>query len=348
MDNSRYTCQVHLPGFGANKQALLANARVLIAGMGGLGCPVAQYLAAAGVGTLGLADGDTVQERNLNRQVLYGPGDVGQRKTTIAGEKLRLQNPEVGIRELPFYIAEHNASEAIADYDLVVDCTDNFTARYLLNDVCVSQQKPLVYGAVYQYEGHVAVWNVPTPQGATASYRDAFPEANEAAIPNCSDGGVLPTLTGIIGTMQANEVLKYITGIGDVAVNKLLIVDALSLATRSFKVKAHTQPARNAHEPSRVVNISWETYSQAPDTFTLIDVRTEDERQQYHIGGLHHSMELLLQGIYPPLVSTQHKVLFYCATGKRSLAAAQLYSAKYNCAAFTLEGGLATMLRTTV
>ncbi|MGZ3777964.1 MAG: HesA/MoeB/ThiF family protein, partial [Mucilaginibacter sp.] len=194
-DWTRYSCQIALPGFGEAAQQLLQHAKVLVVGAGGLGCPALQYLAAAGVGTIGVADYDTVSVSNLHRQILYHPSDAGQKKAIIACERLQLQNPGIKIIPLDIKITSDNVMNIIRQYDIVVDGTDNFETRYLLNDAVVLSGKPLIYGAIYQYEGQMAVWNVKNNDGTfSPNYRDLYPEVNAAQIPDCAEGGVIPTL----------------------------------------------------------------------------------------------------------------------------------------------------------
>ena len=159
-DLSRYSCQIALPGFGEAAQQQLNNAKVLIVGAGGLGCPAAQYLAAAGIGTLSIADNDVVSTSNLHRQVLFGPADSGQKKAIVAAGRLNQQNPGIKIIAHDHRVTSTNVMALVGQYDIVVDCTDNFETRYLLNDACVLSGIPLVYGAIYQFEGQVAVWNI--------------------------------------------------------------------------------------------------------------------------------------------------------------------------------------------
>src|SRR5882757_3411639 len=171
-DFTRYSCQIALPGFSERTQTLLQNAKVLVAGAGGLGCPAAQYLAAAGIGTLGIADFDTVSDSNLHRQVLYTPADNGQKKVVIACERLQKQNPGIKLVPHDVKITSQNVMELVFAYDIIVDGTDNFETRYLLNDAAVIAGRPVVYGAIYQFEGQAAVWNVKNIHGQSSpNYR---------------------------------------------------------------------------------------------------------------------------------------------------------------------------------
>lgn len=224
----RYQRQLILKGIGMEGQQKLSDARVLVIGAGGLGCPVLQYLAAAGIGHLGIADDDTISLSNLNRQILFGQEDTGKFKAEVAAEKIRLLNNLVNV---VVYRERWNASLSIqyfGDYDIIVDATDNFASRYMINDGCALMQKSLVFGAVSQFEGQVAVFNAER-EGETLSYRDLFPvPPKEGEVMNCMEGGVLGVLPGIIGVMQATEVIKVVCGIGDVLTNTMLTYNALS------------------------------------------------------------------------------------------------------------------------
>lgn len=235
----RYQRQITLQGFGIEAQEKLTNAKVLVIGAGGLGCPVLQYLVAAGVGTIGIVDKDQVALSNLNRQVLFGQADVGQNKANVAAVKLSALNDLVKIATY-----QQNCDQAFAivhfpNYDIIVDATDNFATRYLINDACVLLDKPLVFGAVSQYEGQVAVFNV--MKGAHAlSYRDLFPVPPKAGeVLSCAEGGVLGVLPGMIGVMQSIEVIKLIAGIGNVLANQMLIYNALSNTNYIMQLEKH-------------------------------------------------------------------------------------------------------------
>jgi sulfur-carrier protein adenylyltransferase/sulfurtransferase len=210
-----------------------------VVGAGGLGCPVLQYLTAAGVGTIGIVDDDRVDASNLQRQVLYATDEVGQYKADVAARKLRAQNPFIRLKPYLTRLTKDNALEIMRDYDLVVDGTDNFATRYLINDACVLLNKPLVYGAIYKFEGQVSVFNYTAPDGtAGPTYRCLFPDPPAAgSVPNCAEIGVLGILPGIIGTYQANEVIKVITGIGKTLSGELLMIDLLTMTTRKMKVR---------------------------------------------------------------------------------------------------------------
>ena len=345
-DFARYSCQIALPGFSESAQQLLQQAKVLIVGAGGLGCPSAQYLVAAGIGTLGIADFDTVSISNLHRQVLYTPEDAGLSKVAVACERLQKQNP--GIKLIPHQakITSDNVMELLQQYDIVVDGTDNFETRYLLNDAAVLSGKPLVYGAIYQFEGQVAVWNVRNADGTySPNYRDLFPEVDATQVPNCAEGGVIPTIAGIIGCMQANEVVKYITRTGELLAGKILMLDAQTLQSRIIKIgsvsKVSIKKLKQTEDVSLISALELKKGLEA-NRFELIDVRTDRERDEYDIGGKHIPLIELEENL--EYFSGNGEIVFYCATGKRSAEAVKVIKHKYPGAkVYSLDGGLDTI-----
>jgi adenylyltransferase/sulfurtransferase len=339
----RYSCQINLPGFGVKGQEKVANAKVFIAGAGGLGCPAALYLAASGVGTIAIADYDVVSTSNLHRQILYAPSEIGSKKVRLACEKLKVQNPAIEIIEHDVKITVDNVIDLIKDYDIIVDCTDNFETRYLLNDAAVLSGKPLVYGAIYQYEGQVSVWNILNEDGTrTPNYRDLFPEVDSSQVPNCTEGGVIPTLAGMIGCMQANEVLKFITNSGDLITGKLLMLDAWSLQTRIIKIANATKTKIASLQPSeliRTISLKEFKVGEDSDAYQLVDIRNENEREAFNIGGDHIPLMELEKEI--TRLDTSKKIVFYCASGKRSAEAVKISKKIFpTIEAFSLEGGL--------
>ncbi|MEI8279222.1 MAG: HesA/MoeB/ThiF family protein [Bacteroidota bacterium] len=338
----RYSCQIALPGYNEITQSRLQQAKVLIAGAGGLGCPAAQYLVASGVGTVGIADHDTISITNLHRQILYTHADIGLKKAQVATAKLQLQNPLVHIAEHDIQVNSENVLELIALYDIVVDCTDNFDTRYLLNDACVLLGKTLVYGAIYQYEGQLGVWNVVNSDGTRSpNYRDLYPHVDATQIPNCADGGVLPTLAGIIGCMQANEVIKYLAGVGEILSGKLLIIDVQTLQSHIINIGRATKT--QIVELTRTILVKSISVNDLKDNlhsdkYCLIDIRTNEEREKYHIGGKHIPLHLLcLEKSY--LVGKP--VVLYCSTGKRSAEAVRmLLKETPDIEIYSLAGGL--------
>ena len=229
----RYGRQMTIPTFGVAGQQKLQSAKVLMIGAGGLGCPVLQYLVAAGVGKVGIVDHDLVSLSNLHRQVLYRTEDIGKPKATVAKSTLERLNPEVEIVALADQVNSENIVDILSDYDLILDGTDNFEARYLISDACVALQKTLIFGAVSQFEGQVAVFNALQKDGTRgANYRDVFPDPpGENEVRNCAEAGVLGVLPGIIGAMMANEAIKWITGVGQPMSNRILTYNALNNQT---------------------------------------------------------------------------------------------------------------------
>ena len=224
----RYQRQMILPEFGVSGQQKLMHAKVLVIGAGGLGCPVLQYLAAAGTGTIGIVDDDVVSLSNLHRQVLYTVHDIGMNKAERAAAVLKQLNPEIHYLVHAQRLTVQNAFEIIGDYDIVVDGTDNFSSRYLINDACVLMNKPLVFGAVYRFEGQVTVFNYrDNAHEEPVNYRDLFPIPPQAGeVRSCAEAGVLGVVPGILGVMMANEVIKGVTGIGTLLNGRLLTYNA--------------------------------------------------------------------------------------------------------------------------
>ena len=343
LDLLRYSCQIALPGFSEASQQLMQQAKVLIVGAGGLGCPAAQYLTASGVGTIGIADFDIVSISNLHRQILYAADDIGQKKVTVACKKLQQQNPGIKLVPHDVKITSANVLDIINQYDIVIDGTDNFETRYLLNDACVITGKPIVYGAIYQFEGQAAVWNITNGDGSKSpNYRDLFPQVDATQIPNCADGGVIPTLAGIIGCIQANEVIKYITKTGEVLAGKVMVFDALTLQSRIIKIGKTTKTnitgvANTGDAPT--LSVKEVKQGLADNALDLVDIRTDQERDEINIGGIHFEVDEIDDNM-DYLLNDKVKVL-YCSSGKRSGEAVKLIKQKEpNAKVYSLEGGL--------
>ncbi|MCF3110653.1 HesA/MoeB/ThiF family protein [Niabella sp. CC-SYL272] len=340
----RYHCQIALPGFGKNVQRLLQNARVLIVGAGGLGCPAAQYLAAAGIGTIGIADDDVVSVSNLHRQVLYTPQDVGLPKVEIASKKLQQQNPGIVVIPYNVRVTSMNVMDLIAGFDLVIEGADNFETKYLLNDACVLSGKPLVYGAIYQYEGQVSVWNVLQEDGSRSpNYRDVFPNAATAEVPNCAEGGVIPTLAGMVGCMQANEAIKFFSAKEKLLTGKLWILNVQEHSSYTVRLKKQTAVQITGLPPT-ISTIDFDSV-QKMAAYQFIDVRSETEHQDFNIGGKNIPLEILANN--PEVLSSSMPVVFYCASGRRSAAAARIILNRFpQATVYSLEGGLQALKKT--
>lgn len=230
---SRYSRHLLIPEVGTEGQKRLKNSKVLVIGAGGLGSPVLLYLAAAGVGTLGIVDFDVVDESNLQRQIIHGQSDIGRRKSDSARDAINELNPYVRVQQHSEKLEATNAITIISQYDLVIDGTDNFATRYLVNDACVLARKPYVWGSIFRFEGQVSVFWEEAPDNAGLNYRDLYPEPPPAEMaPSCAEGGVLGILCASIGAMMATEAIKLITGIGETLLGRLAVYDALDMSYR--------------------------------------------------------------------------------------------------------------------
>jgi molybdopterin/thiamine biosynthesis adenylyltransferase/rhodanese-related sulfurtransferase len=347
MNNQRYTRQTILKGFGKEGQNKLAEAKVLVVGAGGLGVPVLTYLNAMGVGFIGIVDNDVVSLTNLHRQVLYSESDIGQSKVTAALKKLKAQNPNTEIVGFNIFLTTKNALEIIADYDIVVDTSDNFPTRYLVNDSCVILKKPFVYGALHGYEGQVSVFNY--KDGPT--YRCLFPNMpNENEVPNCNEHGVLGIIPGIIGNLQALETIKVLTGIGDVLSGKLLIFDGLQQSYQKIKFKLQPENIKieklqdfyEWNDPCEIVPTieAKEIQKLLVDKPQIIDVRTIEEFENYH---LPDSVHIPLNELKANTENINFSLPVYllCQSGKRSeTALRQLREQHPESSLFSILGGL--------
>jgi sulfur-carrier protein adenylyltransferase/sulfurtransferase len=371
----RYQRQMLLPQFGRQGQEKLMSARVLVIGAGGLGCPALLYLAAAGVGTLGIVDFDRVALSNLHRQILYGPDDIGLPKADVAAQKLRKAYPDTTVEVFDTRLDTQNALEIISGYDLVVDGSDNFPTRYLVNDACVLLDKPLVWGSVYRFEGQVAVFNhqptvaaipdeaaseVAAPKTEKINYRDLFPTPpGPDEIPNCAEAGVLGVLPGIIGSLQANEAIKVLTGLGDPLVGRLLSFDARQTAFYEFLIFPHPDAQLAApkdaqaftamnyahfcgHPRQQVQELAAEAFDELarqPQAM-LLDVRnpSEEPKMAEHRP---HSIPLPELEDRMQELEAAATILIFCQAGARSLQAAHKIQARYpGKEVYSLKGGI--------
>ncbi|EAT8562329.1 HesA/MoeB/ThiF family protein, partial [Salmonella enterica] len=233
IDYNRYSRQILMPEIGVSGQIKLLESKVLIVGCGGLGAPVSLYLTAAGIGTIGLVEYDTVDKSNLQRQILYATDDIGKEKIKLAKKRLEALSPNTKIKLYNEKFSVNNALEIISDYDVVVDCTDNFNVRYIIGDACYIAGIPEIYGAVFRFDGQVAILNTEN----SPTYRELFPvKPFSMDIMKASEGGVIGTLPGIIGAIQANETIKYIVGTGDTLDGKLLLLNALSMRFKTINL----------------------------------------------------------------------------------------------------------------
>ena len=343
---ARYSRHITLPNVGIDGQRRLKSARVLIVGAGGLGSPTALYLAAAGVGTIGLVDDDVVDVTNLQRQLLHGTHDVGRSKLDSAVDRLRDVNPHVRVVPHAERLTSANALAILGDYDVVIDGTDNFATRYLTNDACVMLGKPNVYGSIFRFEGQASLFA--TPDGPC--YRCLYPEPPPPEmVPNCAEGGVLGVLPGLVGTIQATEALKLVLGLGETLAGRLLLVDALTMQFRTVNVKrdpacpacgtrtitalidydefcgpregAAPRPPAAEITPLEVA----ERWRQGVD-FDLIDVR---EPSEHAIASIARARLIPLGELERQLgtLDRSREIVLMCRSGKRSATAAQLLQA---------------------
>lgn len=351
-DFPRYARQVILPEIGRAGQARLARSRVLVIGAGALGTAALYYLAAAGVGTLGIADDDTLELSNLHRQILYTNGDVGRRKAEAAAERLRAFNPDIHAVPHPVRVTAENAVELMGDYELVVDATDRLEAKFLVNDACARAGRPLVHAAVLGFEARVAVFDAATGP----CLRCLFPSPPDVPALTCAEAGVLGAITGITGSLQALEAIKWLltdsdgkAGSGlETLLGRLWLLDGRTLHTRVIDLPRDPQcricgqapeDLEPQAEPQRVAEITHEQIAEYPGAL-LVDVREDHEWQSGHLpGAVHHPLSGLLEGL-PQLPDSEHYV-FYCAHGQRSLFAARLFQDAGYRNVFSLAGGLA-------
>lgn len=355
----RYQRQMLLKEIGEAGQQKLLKAKVLVLGAGGLGCPALQYLAATGIGKIGIVDDDVVSLTNLHRQILYSTNDIGLSKAERACAVLQNLNPDIEIIPYNFRLTNKNALDLIDKYDIVVDGTDNFSSRYMINDACVLLHKPLVYAAISKFEGQVAVFNSnQNTNEKPVNYRDLFPvPPKENEVMNCAVAGVLGVLTGIIGGMQANETIKLITGIGQPLVNCLLTYNALtnqlyemslsaSDKTASFIPKDTIAFTHFDYDWACSANDSFEIDSNQFNTFlnnnniTVIDVRELDE--QPFITEFSHVHIPLHQLIENTTTLNGDILITFCQSGSRSIQAAKSLSDTFGASKkiYSLKGGI--------
>ena len=357
-ETNQYQRHLSLPSFGIAAQEKLKCSSVLVIGAGGLGCPALQYLAAAGVGKIGIVDEDIIESSNLQRQVLFSQDNVGKPKAEIAAIKLRGMNPYIEIHSHIVRFTARNAESLVKEYDIILDGTDNFSSRYLINDACVLFDKVLIYGAIYQFEGQVSVFNY--KNGPT--YRCLFPNPPSSnALPSCSEVGVLGVLPGIIGSFQALESIKVITGVGIPLSGKVMLYNALDQKTRLIGLKSQLDRRKNISledsSSSCSVNIKEETdqmiFESEPNEFfkmlnedkgiLVLDVREDWERAMSKISPSVHIPLSEFNSTHGVNLSGDPKeknVLVYCKAGVRSRMACESLKAQGFKKLYNLSGGI--------
>lgn len=353
----RYHRQIILPEFGEEGQQKLLKAKVLVIGAGGLGCPVLQYLTAAGVGTIGIVDDDVVALNNLHRQVLYSVNDIGLSKAERATHILQLLNPEIRIVPYNERLINQNALSLIDDFDMIIDGTDNFSTRYMINDACVLLGKPLVYGAISQFEGQVSIFR--NASAADVNYRDIFPDPpKDGEVLNCAEAGVLGVLPGIIGAMMATETIKLMTGIGEPLIDQILTYNALTNQvyilhlsaqenSRSLIPKNEKEFIKTDYEwlckmPVSEAEIDADTFNDmiVKGNVDVIDVRELHETPQ--VNEFEHKRIPLAQlGENTALIRADN-IIAFCQSGRRSLQAAKVLNGIFGNTkkVFSLRGGI--------
>jgi sulfur-carrier protein adenylyltransferase/sulfurtransferase len=357
----RYSRHLIMPEVGMEGQLKLKQAKVLCIGTGGLGAPLGLYLAAAGVGRIGLVDFDAVDFTNLQRQVLFGTSDVGQPKISAAADRLRNLNPEIQIDTFETHLTSENALDILKDYDIIVDGTDNFPTRYLVNDACVLLGKPNVYGSIFRFEGQATIFAYP----GGPCYRCLYPEPPPPGlVPSCAEGGVLGVLPGIVGTIQACETLKLIIGKGQPLIGRLLLFDALGMKFRELRLRKNPEcPVCGEHRtitklidyaefcgirgeeaPSTVTNIpeitprELKTRLDRGDDLFILDVREPHEFQICHLNGHLIPLGELSKRVHE--LDSSREIVAHCRSGKRSAEAVDFLRKAGFRKIWNLKGGI--------
>ncbi|HMH20413.1 MAG TPA: molybdopterin-synthase adenylyltransferase MoeB [Puia sp.] len=360
---ARYNRHIIIPGFGMEAQQKLKAARVLVVGSGGLGSPVLLYLAAAGVGTIGIVDFDVVDDSNLQRQVLFGVDEIGKPKVEAARRRLEALNPYIQLNIYNTHLNSQNALDIIRDYDVIADGTDNFPTRYLVNDASVLLGKPNVYASIFQFEGQVSVFNYRGADGNPGpNYRDLYPTPPPPGlVPSCAEGGVLGVLPGIIGSLQALEVIKVITGVGETLSGRFYIFDALNFESKTFNIKRRQDNPINGDHPTITGLIDYEQFcgmraiEESPlkevtarelydwqvngEKIQLIDVREPHEYDIVNIGA--ELIPLATVAANADRIDTDKKVVVHCKMGGRSAKAIRELEEKFGFKnLYNLKGGI--------
>lgn len=328
--SKRYTRQVALPEIGIMGQQKLLNAKVLVIGAGGLGCPVLQILAASGVGTLGVVDGDEVDMSNLHRQLLYTNEDCGKKKVEAAAYAIHKINPDVKVNTYSEFISETNIATIVNDYEILVDCTDTIATRYLINDISLHYGKPMIYASIHKFEGQISVFNYKNGP----SYRCLFPEKKNNNIPNCITSGVLGVLPNTLGMLQATEVLKIILGIGEVFSGKLLIYNALNLTFNELDFIRNEEQIRigtfkgeqleNSEKQDFEINKEAFLEFCSNEKYTIIDLRELDEVPKLKINNVINISSRAIEKHLNQFDKNQ-KIILFCQSGLRSRKALSLF-----------------------
>ncbi|BBZ45471.1 adenylyltransferase/sulfurtransferase MoeZ [Mycobacterium parmense] len=358
---ARYSRHLIIPDLGVDGQKRLKNARVLVIGAGGLGAPTLLYLAAAGVGTLGVVDFDVVEDSNLQRQIIHGVADVGRSKAQSARESIAAINPLVQVRLHEVRLDAGNALDLFGQYDLVVDGTDNFATRYLVNDAAVLTGKPYVWGSIFRFEGQVSVFWEDAPGGLGLNYRDLYPEPPpQGTVPSCAEGGVLGVICASVASVMVTEAIKLITGIGESLLGRLMIYDALAMSYRTINIRKDplapkitelvdyeqfcgTALESAAHDPagSAITPRELRALLDSGEKLALIDVREPAEWDIVHIDGAQLVPQSSINsGEGLAMLPQDRMAVLYCKTGVRSAQAVATVRKAGFADAVHLEGGI--------
>lgn len=358
---ARYSRHLIIPELGVDGQKRLKNARVLVIGAGGLGSPTLLYLAAAGVGTIGIVDFDVVDESNLQRQVIHGTADVGRPKAQSARESIATINPLIDVRLHEFRLEADNALELFAQYDLILDGSDNFATRYLVNDAAVLAGKPYVWGSIYRFEGQASVFWEDAPNGLGLNYRDLYPEPPPPGmVPSCAEGGVLGIICASIASVMGTEAVKLITGIGETLLGRLMIYDALEMSYRTIRIRkdpstpkitelidyeyfcgAVSDDGAAAVAGSTITPAELRTMLDSGTSLALIDVREQVEWDINHIDGATLiPKSLIMSGEGLSQLPQDRKAVLYCKSGVRSAEALAAVKRAGFSDAVHLQGGI--------
>ena len=354
---ARYSRHLVIPDLGVDGQRRLKNARVLVIGAGGLGAPALLYLAAAGVGTIGVVDDDVVEESNLQRQIIHGVADVGRSKAQSARDSIAEINPLVQVRLHEVRLDRNNAVELFEQYDLILDGTDNFATRYLVNDAAVLAHKPYVWGSIYRFEGQVSVFWEDAPAGRGLNYRDLYPEAPPPGlVPSCAEGGVLGVLCGSIASVMGTEAIKLITGLGEPLLGRLMMYDALAMTYRTITIRKDPAApsitelvdydefcgvASDAATDAAITPVELRDLLAAGAKIVLIDVREPAEWDINHIDGAQLIPSSSIDsGEGLAGLPRDRRPVLYCKTGVRSAAALTAFRDAGFADAVHLQGGI--------
>ncbi|GAB2991046.1 adenylyltransferase/sulfurtransferase MoeZ [Saccharothrix stipae] len=360
---ARYSRHLIIPDVGVDGQKRLKNAKVLVVGAGGLGSPALLYLAAAGVGTLGVVDFDVVDESNLQRQVIHGQSDVGRPKAESARDSVAEINPFVKVVLHQTHLNSENALDIFRDYDLILDGTDNFATRYLVNDAAVLLGKPYVWGSIYRFEGQVSVFWEDAPDGQGLNYRDLYPEPPPPGmVPSCAEGGVLGVLCASIGSVMVTEAIKLLTGIGDPLLGRLMVYDALEMSYRTIRIRKDPESpkitelidyeafcgvvsddAQQAAAGNTITPLELKQKQDSGEDFLLVDVREPHEYEIVKIpGSVLIPKDRILSGEAFAELPQDKQVVLHCKSGARSAEAlAVLHQAGFKDAVHVGGGVLA-------